>query len=71
MPSISLSTLSERMDTDRELDNFISKNNLEQDDINNIKDLIQQTPRTMIPTLKASGMSFKGILEIINDIKNN
>ena len=71
MPSISLSTLSERMDTDRELDNFISKNNLEQNDINNIKDLIQQTPRTMIPTLKASGMSFKGILEIINDIKNN
>lgn len=54
-----------------ELDNFILSNDLEQNDIDNIKNLMQQTPRTMIPTLQASGMSFKGILEIINDIKND
>jgi len=53
-----------------ELDNFILTNNLEQDEIDNIKHLVEKTPRTMIPTLKAGGLSFKGILEIITDIKN-
>lgn len=53
-----------------ELDSFILDNELEQNDVDNIKNLMQQTPRTMIPTLKASGLSLKGILEIINDIKN-
>lgn len=53
-----------------ELDSFILNNELGQNEVDNIKNLIQQTPRTMIPTLKASGLSFKGILEIINDIKN-
>ena len=52
-----------------ELDNFILANNLEQDQVDNIKHLVQKTPRTMIPTLKAGGLSFKGILEIITDIK--
>lgn len=54
----------------KELDNFILNNNLNQNDIDNIKDLVVKTPRTMIPTLKAEGLSFKGILNIINDIKN-
>ena len=53
-----------------ELDNFILTNNLEQDEVDNIKHLVEKTPRTMIPTLKAGGLSFKGILEIITDIKN-
>jgi hypothetical protein len=53
-----------------ELDNFILNNNLNQNDIDNIKDLVVKTPRTMVPTLKAEGLSFKGILNIINDIKN-
>jgi hypothetical protein len=54
----------------RELDDFILNNNLNQDDIDNIKDLVIKTPRTMVPTLKASGISFKSILNIISDIKN-
>lgn len=58
------------LDNDDELNNFILKNDLDQDNINNIKDLIIKTPRTMIPTLKAGGISFKGILHILNDIKN-
>ncbi len=53
-----------------ELDSFILNNNLEQDEIDNIKYLVEKTPRTMIPTLKAGGLSFKGILEIITEIKN-
>lgn len=54
----------------KELDNFILNNNLDQDDIDNIKDLVIKTPRTMVPTLKAGGISFKSILNIISDIKN-
>ncbi len=54
----------------KELDDFILNNNLDQDDIDNIKDLVIKTPRTMVPTLKASGISFKSILNIISDIKN-
>tara|TARA_Y100000389_G_scaffold187535_1_gene209025 strand:- start:405 stop:1151 length:747 start_codon:yes stop_codon:yes gene_type:complete len=57
-------------DSNEELDNFILKNNLDQKHIDNIKDLIIKTPRTMIPTLKAEGFSFKSMLNIINDIKN-
>ena len=53
-----------------ELDNFILNNNLNQDDINTIKNLVIKTPRTMVPTLKAGGISFKSILSIIDDIKN-
>ena len=53
-----------------ELDHFILNNNLDQEDINTIKDLVIKTPRTMVPTLKASGISFKSILNIISDIKN-
>ena len=37
------------------------------DEVDNIKHLVEKTPRTMIPTLKAGGLSFKGILEIITD----
>ena len=58
------------IDNDTELNDFILKNDLDQDDVNNIKNLIVKTPRTMIPTLKAGGISFKGILHILNDIKN-
>lgn len=54
----------------KELDEFILNNNLDQDDINSIKELVVKTPRTMVPTLKASGISFKSILTIIQDIKN-
>jgi hypothetical protein len=54
----------------KELDHFILNNNLDQDDIDTIKNLVIKTPRTMVPTLKASGISFKGILNIISDIKN-
>jgi hypothetical protein len=53
-----------------ELDHFILNNNLDQEDINTIKNLVIKTPRTMVPTLKASGISFKSILNIISDIKN-
>tara|TARA_B100000780_G_C21076133_1_gene433206 strand:+ start:151 stop:969 length:819 start_codon:yes stop_codon:yes gene_type:complete len=53
-----------------ELDSFILNNDLGQDEVDNIKNLMLKTPRTMIPTLKASGLSFKGILEILNEIKN-
>lgn len=53
-----------------ELDNFILSNELGQDEVDDIKNLMLKTPRTMIPTLKASGLSFKGILEILNEIKN-
>lgn len=52
-----------------EFDNFILDNDLDDNDVDKIKELIKKTPRTMIPTLKAEGMSFKGILEILNDIK--
>ena len=54
----------------RELDDFILNNNLDQDDIDSIKNLVIKTPRTMVPTLKASGISFKSILSIIEDVKN-
>ena len=57
-------------ESNEELDNFLLKNNLDQEHIDNIKDLIIKTPRTMIPTLKAEGVSFKSMLNIINDIKN-
>lgn len=53
----------------KELDDFILNNNLNQEDIDNIKDLVIKTPRTMVPTLKAGGVSFKSILNIITDIK--
>ena len=53
------------------LDNFILDNNLNQDEIDNIKELMIYTPRTMVPVLTASGMSFKGILSIIQDVKLN
>jgi hypothetical protein len=58
-------------DNDDNLNNFVLDNNLNQNEINNIKELIVQTPRTMVPMLKAGGMSFKGILEIVKDIKLN
>ena len=54
----------------KELNDFILNNNLDQDDIDSIKELVVKTPRTMVPTLKASGVSFKSILNIIQDIKN-
>ena len=54
----------------RELEDFILNNNLDQDDIDSIKNLVLKTPRTMVPTLKASGISFRSILSIIEDIKN-
>ena len=53
-----------------ELDNFILNNNLNQEDIDSIKNLVIKTPRTMVPTLQAGGVSFKSILNIISDIKN-
>jgi len=54
----------------KELDDFILNNNLDQKDIESIKNLVIKTPRTMIPTLKASGISFRSILSIIEDVKN-
>tara|TARA_B110000259_G_scaffold188082_1_gene244839 strand:- start:477 stop:1238 length:762 start_codon:yes stop_codon:yes gene_type:complete len=54
----------------KELDEFILSNNLDQGDIDSIKDLVIKTPRTMVPTLKAGGISFRSILSIIQDIKN-
>ena len=54
----------------KELDNFILNNNLNQDDVDSIKNLVIKTPRTMVPALQAGGVSFKSILNIISDIKN-
>tara|TARA_B100000900_G_scaffold415948_1_gene448051 strand:+ start:3061 stop:3843 length:783 start_codon:yes stop_codon:yes gene_type:complete len=66
-PSIGIA---KRDTSNSELDEFILNNNLNQDDIDSIKNLVVKTPRTMVPTLKASGISFKSILSIIEDIKN-
>ena len=52
------------------MEDFILNNNLDQDDIDSIKNLVLKTPRTMVPTLKASGISFRSLLSIIEDIKN-
>lgn len=65
----SIGTIKEE-DSNTELDDFILNNNLNQDDIDSIKNLVVKTPRTMVPTLKASGISFKSILSIIEDIKS-
>tara|TARA_B110000259_G_scaffold45782_1_gene53075 strand:+ start:7415 stop:8200 length:786 start_codon:yes stop_codon:yes gene_type:complete len=65
----SISTLKDKKNS-KELDEFVLNNNLDQGDIDSIKELVVKTPRTMVPALKASGISFKSILSIIEDIKN-
>lgn len=63
------SSVRKRSDS-QELDDFILDNNLSQDDIDSIKNLVVRTPRTMVPTLKAGGLNFRSILNIIQDIKD-